>query len=140
VSGVAHFRDPEAVAAITAEELLAARRQAVTKALAGAATEPLVSEYLEPWTEEGVRRSWMNLAGAADHRYTRELLPALRRSATPKLLVWGEDDDFQKVAYAERFASEIPHTALVRIPDAGHIPMENAPDRVARALADFFGA
>jgi pimeloyl-ACP methyl ester carboxylesterase len=138
VSSVAHFRDPEAVAAITAEDLLAARRQAVTTALAGAAAEPLISEYLEPWTEEGVRRSWMNLAGAADYRYTMELLPALQRSTTPKLLVWGEDDVFQRVAYAERFASEIPNSALVRIPHAGHIPMENAPDQVARALADFF--
>jgi pimeloyl-ACP methyl ester carboxylesterase len=27
---------------------------------------------------------------------------------------------------------------LVRVPGAAHIPMENAPDRVARALADFF--
>lgn len=140
VAGVARFRNPEAVAATTAEEMLTARRQAVAKALAGAATEQRICEYLEPWTEEGVRRSWMNLAGAADCRYTMELLPALSRSATPKLLIWGEDDDFQKVAYAERFASEIPHTALIRIPDAGHIPMENAPGRVARALADFFNA
>lgn len=140
VSSVAHFRDPEAVAAITAEELLTARRQAVTKALAGAADEQRISEYLEPWTEEGVRRSWMKLAAAADYRYTMELLPALLRSATPKLLVWGEDDVFQHVAYAERFASEIPNTALIRIPKAGHIPTENAPDQVARALADFFNA
>jgi pimeloyl-ACP methyl ester carboxylesterase len=138
VSSVARFRDPEAVAAVTAEELLAARRQAVTAALAGAADEPLIGEYLEPWAEERVRRSWMHLAGAADYRYSMELLPALRESATPKLLVWGEDDGFQKVAYAERFASEIPNTALVRVPGAGHIPMENAPDQVARALAGFF--
>jgi pimeloyl-ACP methyl ester carboxylesterase len=138
VSSVARFRDPDALAAITAGELIAARRQAVTAALAGAAGEALIGEYLEPWTEEGVRRSWMHLAGAADCRYTMELLPALRESATPKLLVWGEDDEFQKVAYAERFAAEIPNSALVRIPGAGHLPMENAPDEVARALAGFF--
>jgi pimeloyl-ACP methyl ester carboxylesterase len=138
VSCVAHVRDPEARAAISADELLAARRQALTAALAGAADEPLIREYLEPWTEAGVRRSWMHLAGAADCRYTMELVPALRRSAAPKLLVWGEDDGFQKVAYAERFASEIPNTTLVRVSGAGHIPMENAPDEVARALAGFF--
>jgi pimeloyl-ACP methyl ester carboxylesterase len=80
----------------------------------------------------------MAMAGAADSRYTLDLIPALEQSPIPKLLIWGEDDGFQKVAYAERFASEIPHTTLVRVPDAGHIPMENAPDRVARALADFF--
>ncbi|MFR9725807.1 alpha/beta fold hydrolase [Streptomyces sp. MS19] len=140
VAGVARFRDPGTVAATTAEEILTARRQAVTAALAGAATERLVADYLDPWTDARVRRSWMALAGAADNRWTREAVPALRRSATPKLLVWGEDDGFQSVGYAERFASEIPQTTLVRVPDAGHIPMENAPGRVARALAGFFTA
>lgn len=140
VSGVARFRDPAVVAATTADEILAARRRAVAEGLAGAATEQRIADYLDPWTDARVRRSWMALVGAADHRYTRDLLPDLRRNGTPKLLVWGEDDGFQKVAYAERFASEIPNTTLLRIPDAGHVPMENAPGEVARALADFFRA
>ncbi|WP_415948343.1 alpha/beta fold hydrolase [Streptomyces sp. KLOTTS4A1] len=140
VPGVARFRDPQVVAATTADEMLAARRQAVTTALAGAATEPLVAEYVDPWTDLRVRRSWMAMAGAADNRYTLDLVPVLQRSTTPKLLIWGEDDSFQKVEYAEKFASEIPHTRLVRVPDAHHIPTENAPGRVARALSDFFAA
>ncbi|MFB9484662.1 alpha/beta fold hydrolase [Streptomyces filamentosus] len=140
VSSVARFRDPEVVAATTAGEVLAARRQAVTQALAGAATERLITDYLDPWTDARVRRSWMAMVGAADNRYTRDLLPAMRQNETPKLLIWGADDEFQKVEYAERFASEIPHTTLVRIPDAGHIPTENASGPVARALADFFTA
>ncbi len=137
VPGVARFRDPEVIAATTADELLAARRQAVTTALADAATEQRIADYLDPWTDARVRRSWMAMAGAADSRYTLELVPALQQSTTPKLLIWGEDDGFQKVEYAERFASEIPHTTLIRIPGAGHIPMENAPAEVARALIDF---
>ncbi|GLH99346.1 alpha/beta fold hydrolase [Phytohabitans aurantiacus] len=138
VAGVARFRDPRVVAAITADEILAARRQAVTAALAGAATEERIADYLDPWADARVRRSWMALAGAADNRYTRDAVPALRQDATPKLLIWGEDDGFQKVEYAERFAAEMPHTTLIRIPNAGHIPTENAPAQVARALADFF--
>ncbi|KJL42104.1 Haloalkane dehalogenase [Microbacterium terrae] len=140
VPGVAKYRDPAVVAATTVDEILGARRLAVTAALAGAATEPLVGEYLEPWSDVRVCRSWMNLAGAADSRYTLDLVPALQQSPTPKLLIWGEDDTFQKVEYAERFTSEIPHTTLARIPNAGHIPMENAPDRVATLLADFLKA
>ena len=81
-----------------------------------------IAGYLEPWTDPRVRRSWLAMAGAAESRYTLDLVPLLRRSATPKLLVWGEDDRFEKVAYAEKFASEIPHTTLVRIPAATHIP------------------
>ncbi|RSN07174.1 alpha/beta hydrolase [Streptomyces sp. WAC 05977] len=132
---VARFGDPE-----IAGTLLDARRQAVTSALAGAATERLVAEYLDPWHDPRVRRSWLALAGAADSRYTLDLVPSLKRSATPKLLIWGEDDAFETVEYAEKFASEIPRTTLIRIPEADHIPTENAPGRIARALVDFFTA
>ncbi|MGW7516694.1 alpha/beta fold hydrolase [Streptomyces sp. NPDC054796] len=105
-----------------------------------AATERRIADYLDPWTSSRVRRSWTAMAAAADSHYTLDLVPALRRSTTPKLLVWGEDDGFEKVEYAERFASEIPHTTLVRVPGADHIPTENAPARIARALAGFFTA
>lgn len=132
---VARFRDAD-----TAEGVLANRREAVTRVLAGAATESLIADYVDPWTDGRVRRSWMVLAGAADNRYTLDLIPALRRSTTPKLLIWGEDDLHETVEYAERFAAEIPQTTLLRIPHADHIPTENAPDQIGRALAGFFTA
>ncbi|MGC9538197.1 alpha/beta fold hydrolase [Streptomyces sp. UG1] len=100
--------------------------------------ESLIADYADPWTDERVGRSWLALACAADNRYTRDLVPALQRSTTPKLLIWGEDDLHEKVEYAERFASEIPRTTLIRIPHADHIPTENAPDLIGRALAGFF--
>ncbi|WP_098246299.1 alpha/beta fold hydrolase [Streptomyces formicae] len=137
---VARFRDSGAAAGSTLDDVLAARREAVTSALAGAATEERVADYLDPWTDARVRRSWTAMACAADSRYTLELVPALRRSTTPKLLVWGEDDRHEKVAYAERFTAEIPHTSLIRVPGADHIPTENAPAEIARALIDFFTA
>jgi pimeloyl-ACP methyl ester carboxylesterase len=138
VPGVARFRDPAVVASVTTEELVAARRAALTKAAARALSDEELEEYLSPWHDMRVGRSWMAIAGAADSRYTLELVPALRESPVPKLLVWGEDDEFQPVAYAERFVAEIPGSTLVRIPAAGHIPMENDPARVAGALAAFF--
>ena len=112
-----------------------AQHLSLTRALARPAGEAEIAEYLEPWTDPRVARSWLALAGAADNRYTLELLPGLRESTTPKLLVWGEDDQFQTVDYAERFASEIPATRLIRIARAGHIPMENKPATIARRSA-----
>jgi pimeloyl-ACP methyl ester carboxylesterase len=82
----------------------------------------------------------MALAAAADARYTQELVPALRDGGVPTLLIWGEDDPFQSVEYAERFAAEIPSATLVRIPRARHIPMEDDPERVAGELATFLEA
>ncbi|MBF6065809.1 alpha/beta fold hydrolase [Nocardia terpenica] len=134
---VARFRDPAVVAATTTDDLLAARRRAATTDLADAATDQRIAEYLAPWTDPRVRRSWLAMVTAADPRYTLALVPALQQSPTPKLLIWGEDDRFEKIEYAERFAAEIPHTTLVRIPNAAHIPTENAPTQVAHALTEF---
>lgn len=98
-----------------------------------------IVEYLSPWTERRVARSWMALAGVADSTYTLELMDHLRRSPIPKLLVWGEDDTFQPIEYAERLAQEMPHTELVKV-QAGHIPMESHPASVAEALVRFRSA
>jgi pimeloyl-ACP methyl ester carboxylesterase len=140
VPGVARFRDPAVAAATTRDDVLAARRASVVKALGRPTSEAEILEYLDPWTDPRVARSWLALAGAADNRYTQEMLPALLQSRTPKLLIWGEDDPFQTVDYAERYAREIPESKLVRIKSAGHIPMENDPKAVAGALAEFFAA
>ena len=137
---IARFRDPDLRAATTARDLVEIRRDPVRSSLPPAPGDALVEEYLDPLTEERVARSWMALAGAADCRYTMELLPALRASTTPKLLVWGEDDAAQTVDYAERFAAEVPNTTLVRVAGAGHIPTENDPEAVGRPLAEFFAA
>ena len=42
--------------------------------------------------------------------------------AGAKLLVWGEDDGFQTVDYAERYEREIPKTRLVRIKSRALLP------------------
>jgi pimeloyl-ACP methyl ester carboxylesterase len=138
VPGVARFRDPDVVARVTTDELVAMRQAALEKAIARPMSNGERTEYLSPWTDKRVGRSWMALAGAADSAYTMELIDELRRSPIPKLLVWGEDDTFQPISYAERLAAEMPSTELVRLPHAGHIPMENHPKQVAHALVRFF--
>jgi pimeloyl-ACP methyl ester carboxylesterase len=138
VPGVACFRDPAVAAAISTEDALFARRQSVIKALARLANEAEIAEYLDPWTDPRVAQSWRALTGAADNRYPLELLLGLRQSGRPKKLVWGEDDVFQTIDYAEIFAAEISASRLVRIRSAGDIPLENNPRGVAAAPAGLF--
>ena len=51
VPGVARFRDPAVAAATTRDDVLAARRVSVVKALGRPAGEAEITEYLEPWTD-----------------------------------------------------------------------------------------
>ena len=72
------------------------------KALARPASEAEVAEYLGPWTDPRVARSWLALASAADYRCTLGLLPRMRESTAPKLLVWSGND------LRNRFSFESP--------------------------------
>ncbi|MFD0477375.1 hypothetical protein ACFQ0B_61155 [Nonomuraea thailandensis] len=137
VPAVARYRDPAVVAGTTVEDLLAARRQAVTAALARPASEQEVAGYLDPWNDPRVCRSWMALAAAADGRYTLDLVPALRADETPKLLVWGRRTPSRRCVTP----SGSPRRCRTRGSCAsrgGPHPHGERPGGVASALAAFF--
>lgn len=138
VPAVARFRDPEAVRAITADELLDARRQSLEKAIARPLGGDERDAWLEPWRAQARVRSWAAMAAAADSRYTLELVDKLTERSLPTLLIWGTDDEFQPLAFAERYAREIPDARLVRIDGARHIPSHDAREYVGSVLASFF--
>ena len=137
VPAVARFRDPDVAASITVGELLEARGQSLDRAVARPLTPAERAAWLEPWRHEDRVRSWIALAAAADARFTLELVGPLARRALPTLLIWGEDDQFQPIHFAERYAAEMPDTELVRVPGARHIPTVEAPGAVTAALTGF---
>jgi pimeloyl-ACP methyl ester carboxylesterase len=77
------------------------------------------------------------MAAAAAPRFTVELTPRLKHRALPTLLLWGEEDDFQPIRFAERYARELPNAHLARIPGARHIPTADQPKLAGRLLTGF---
>ncbi len=137
VPAVERFRDPSVAAAITVDELLQARAQSLARGVARPLSDAEREAWLAPWHAEDRVRSWTAMAGAANARYTLGVLDRVRERALPTLLVWGEDDEFQPVDYAERYAREIPGARLLRIPGARHIPTVEDPRAVAAGLVSF---
>ena len=137
VPSVARYRIPEIRAATGVAEFVEARGALLARAFGRPVSERELREYLDPWSDARVVRSWMSMAAAADSAYTLELMDALRADERPKLLVWGEQDTFQPIWDAERFALEVPSTRLIRV-EGGHIPMENDSATVALELGHFF--
>ncbi len=135
VPAVERFRDPAVRAATTAEDLLKGRAVSTQKAVGRELSAAELTDYLSPWSEPARHRSWMAMAGAADSRYTLDLVPALQAAGIPTRLVWGRDDGFQKVEFAHRYVAEIPGADLVEV--AGkHIPTEDSPKAVAAAMLE----
>ncbi len=139
VPALEQFRDdPEYARNIAPEELVEQRRQALRKATTRELSEDEEEDYLSPWHTEDVTRSWTAMAQAADARYTEELVEPLKEMGLPTLLLWGEEDEFQPIGYAQRFEQQMPHARLVAVPGARHIPMEDDPERIGGVLVNFF--
>lgn len=135
VPAVERFRDPRVRAATTVEDMLGARATATRGSVLRALGAEELADYLSPWRDPARVRSWTALAAAADPGYTLELVPALQEAALPTRLVWGRDDDFQKVGNAHRYVEEIPGADLVEV-DGKHIPTEDSPAAVTEAIVD----
>lgn len=96
--------------------------------------EPFLDTFLAPFSTEQGLKVFVQLACSLDSRHTEELVPELPKLSIPVAVVWGEQDPFQKVKWAERLAADIPTADLTLIEDASHFSPADAPDAVADAL------
>jgi len=53
------------------------------------------------------------------------------------LILWGEDDKFQLLKFAERLSDDIPNAELIRVKDARHFVMIDQPEAVADHVSVF---
>jgi pimeloyl-ACP methyl ester carboxylesterase len=136
VPGVARYRDPVVRKNTTTDDILKSRRQSLARAIARPMSVTEVNEYLSPWEEPQRARSWMAMAAAADAKYTVNLEAGLIRRELPTLIVWGRDDEFQLLSFAEHYEQIIPGSSLA-IVEGKHIPQEDAPEEVGALIADF---
>src|SRR5829696_684592 len=90
------------------------------------------------WRGEDGQAHYLNNVAQLDEQYTAEFEPLLGSMRTPVYVIWGEQDAWLDPAFARRLHDLLPNSDLVLIPDAGHFAMEDSPDRVARALEEFF--
>ncbi len=135
VPAVERFQDPAVREATGVEELLEARATSTRGSVHRELSDDELSEYLAPWHDLARIRSWTAMAAAADSHYTLDLVPALQAAAVPTRLVWGRDDDFQKIGFARRYVEEIPNADLVEV-HGKHIPTEDSPAEVAAAIRE----
>jgi pimeloyl-ACP methyl ester carboxylesterase len=88
-----------------------------------------------PWTDASVLTAARSLVRLVLRRPGFRSM--LRRVRAPTLLINGEGDRLVKVA-AARVAHEIrPDWDFVPLPDAGHIPMLEVPERTSEAITDW---
>jgi pimeloyl-ACP methyl ester carboxylesterase len=66
-----------------------------------------------------------------------KLKQRLHRIDKPALLIWGEHDKIVDVEYGRKFCTAIPDARMVVLPNVGHVPQVEAPEKFDSLVADF---
>lgn len=107
-------------------------------------SEETVTQYYLLLRREGNRQAFLTRNQGPNDGADRSHLPSLPEPAPlddiPVLIMWGEHDRWIPVQNAHRIAAAIPHAELIIYEDAGHVPMEEIPERTADDAAQFLRA
>lgn len=96
-----------------------------------------LDEFWKAYSDDERRQSQLDLYRSGDFSKLEAYEGRLGALEVPSLVLWGANDAFAPVAGAYRFEKELADARVVVVDDAGHFLQEDAPERVAREIADF---
>lgn len=96
--------------------------------------ETEVAAYLLPARTPGATSALVAILRDLDFGATSG---RIREVEHKSLIVWGENDPWVPAHLGKRLADELPHSRLVMIPECGHVPQEEHPQRFNEAVLDF---
>jgi pimeloyl-ACP methyl ester carboxylesterase len=94
-----------------------------------------IDQYVLPFANSEGRDAFMEHLLALDCADTTSLTPRLKDVVAPTAIVWGAHDPFLPAALARRLHEHIPGSTLDLLPDVRHFVPEEAPEKVAAAVA-----
>mgnify|MGYP002629378354 CR=1 FL=1 len=105
-------------------------------------TDAVVALYQAPFADAAARRALLKAGGALSPRGFDTIAAGIGDFDVPVCLLYGTKDrilpDTERTM--GRLKSALPQAQVTALPGIGHFLQEDAPDEVARVLADFFAA
>jgi len=95
--------------------------------------EEVVDRYHRMTLRTGNRHAFVDRANTVFTDKTK-LIPTI---SCPTLILWGSADTWVPLSLGERFDSDIANSTLIIYPGAGHIPMEEIPEKTAADVDDW---
>ena len=127
---------PETARETGVEELQAMLDDLFRDTLSGSEhSEAFLDGMTTPWNSEAGVTSLVRNAISTNTNHTTEVDPETIEART--LLLWGSDDQFQSIEWAERLQADIETAELIGLDDANHWVMEDRPDAYRDELAGF---
>jgi pimeloyl-ACP methyl ester carboxylesterase len=106
--------------------------------LQGASFRGLSSEavdiYAQPWRGAEGQAAFYRQIAQMDRKYTDEIEPLYGPFPFPTQILWGEEDRWIPLATGERLAALLTEGRLVRVPRAGHLVQDDAPEAILATI------
>jgi pimeloyl-ACP methyl ester carboxylesterase len=96
-----------------------------------------LAPYIEPWLGAVGQPAFYRQIAQMDRRYTDEIEPLFGAVRAPTQILWGEEDRWIPIEHGEALQRLVPGSRLVRVPRAGHLVQEDAPQAIVAALTEF---
>jgi pimeloyl-ACP methyl ester carboxylesterase len=132
---VAHVRQHEAAFAGLPDY---AHEALVRAYVAGAVHRPMSDAAMQlhcaPWLGDTGKPAFYRQIAQMDQRHTDAIEPFYGPMDAEVRLLWGERDAWIPVAQGEALAARLTGGRLIRVPDAGHLVQEDAPEAIIAAM------
>jgi pimeloyl-ACP methyl ester carboxylesterase len=103
---------------------------------------PLPEDFIDafwPYFDGGTRRAILQLYRSAPEAELEAAGRHMGRLTCPSLVIWGASDPYTGPEIGRAYASQLPASELLVIPNAGHRPWLDDPSVIATAT-EFLGA
>jgi len=100
-------------------------------------TDELIEMYLEPWSTENGKHAFFRNLRRLNKEYTQAITDELNNLPHQTLIMWGDQDPFQKPEYAPKLEEAIPNAKLVWIKDVAHWLIDEKPDEISEHINRF---
>jgi pimeloyl-ACP methyl ester carboxylesterase len=130
-------QDPELAHHMNVEQEQAELRQTLADGAAGGLSGARLDAYVGEWNSDLGKNVIMQQVRNMLPLYTNSVASDVVSLDRPLLLIWGERDLVTPLSLGQRIASEAQQARLEVVAGAGHLILDDAPDRVASLLASF---
>jgi pimeloyl-ACP methyl ester carboxylesterase len=100
-------------------------------------SEQEMKRYLEPWLGDQGQAAFYRQIAQMDDRHTDEIQNRYDDIRCPVTILWGEQDGWVPIERGHILADLIPGASFQRVPEAGHLLPEDAPEVIVATVIDF---
>jgi len=101
-------------------------------------TKELLDEFWKPLKTKEGKDGFIQLIRCINNRLLTGVTDKLRKLKVPTLLIRGDSDAYLSKEITIKLASDIPHSRLVNISNAGHFIQIDEADRLTLLLREFY--